>query len=340
MMQELSPTAGHDIAYAHGRIAVLQQLLLSRSEVDRLLGAHDAQEVAKIFIELRFTSRIDQGIADPDMLLLALARWVREEVLSMAPPKSMHAFDVLWLEGDIPLLAYLLKKKIGLTSAISQEPAPAFTSYSPEAWKDLIEHERGWDDHHPPSASKVVAEALALQDPTPAAIDTIAAEWGAGEQLLAAKRSGSRNILRYVRHSIDLKNIRTALRSLDRSKEERQALLVTGGTIPVKSLLGSRADIAHAVEMADLGFGVAVEIRKEEVDIQRLEQSLSSVTAADIADMWNVPLSPEPLFAFAALAFTQITLLRTILLVKRAGFSPQQTKRVLPPFLPATHYVL
>lgn len=340
MMQDLKATAGHDVAYAHGRIAVLQQLLLSRSDVDRLLGAHDAQEVAKIFIELRLTSRIDQGVSDPDAVLMGIAHWVREEVLSMAPPQSMAAFDVLWIEGDIPLLAYLLKKKLGLTSAISQEPAPAFTSYSIDAWRDLIEHGRGWDEHHPKSASDVVAKALALENPTPAQIDTIAAEWGAGEQLSAAKRSGSRNIVAYVRHAIDLQNIRTALRSLDRTKEEREALLVTGGTIKVKDLLGSRSDIAHAVEMADLGYGVADEIRKEDTDVQRLEQALSSVTAADIADMWNVPLSPEPLFAFAALVFTQIKLLRTILLAKRAGFSPQETKRVLPPFLPATHYVL
>src|SRR3989344_9208643 len=287
MIQELKATAGHDIAFAHGRIAVLQQLLLSGSDVDRLLGAHDTKELAKIFIELRFTSRIDQGEADPDAVLTAIARWVRDEVLSMAPPRSLAAFDVLWLEGDIPLLAYLLKKKIGLTSAISQEPSPAFTSYDISAWKDLIEHGRGWDKHHPQSASDVVAKVLTLDNPTPAIIDTIAAEWGAKEQMHAAKLSGSSNIIRYVRHSIDLQNIRTALRSLDRSKEERQQLLITGGTIRVSNFLGVRSDIAHAAEMADLGFSVAREIRKDDLDIQRLEQALSSVIATDIAVMWN-----------------------------------------------------
>ncbi|MBM3231301.1 V-type ATPase subunit [Candidatus Peregrinibacteria bacterium] len=335
-------TDGHDIAYAHGRIAVLQQLLLSRSDVDRLLGAHDAREVAKIFIELRLTSRIDQGIADPDAVLTAVAHWVREEVLAMAPSKSLDAFDILWLEGDVPLLAYLLKQKLGLTSAISQEPAPAFTLYAPALWKELFsstEHSLR-SEQYPVSAKKVVSHVLALKDPTPASIDTIAAQWGANEQLRIAKRYGSDHILRYVRHTIDVKNIRTALRSIERPQEERKQLLVAGGTVPVRGFLGDRKDIAHAVEMADLGYDLAAEIRKEHVDIQRLEQSLSSVVAADIADMWNVPLSSEPLFAFATLAFTQITLLRTILLVKRAGFSPQETKRVLPPFLPGTHYVL
>lgn len=340
MMQELQATAGHDIAYAYGRIGVLQQMLLSRSDVDRLLGAHDAKEIAQFFIELRMTSRIDQGIADPDAVLVAVARWVREEVLSMAPVRSLEAFDVLWLEGDIPLLAYLLKKKLGLTSAISREPQPLFTAYAPDAWRDLVENGSGWDTHHPASARDIVARVLALKNPTPAVIDTMAAQWGAKEQLRAAKASGSSNILRYVQHMIDLQNIRTALRSLEASHEDRKALLITGGTVSVRDLTGDRRSIALAVELAEIGYGVADALRKEQLDEQHLEQSLSSVTAADIAHMWNIPLSPEPLFAFATLAFAQVNLLRTILLAKRANFSPQEIKRVLPPFLPATHYVL
>lgn len=339
-MQEVPAITGHDVAYAHGRIAVLQQLLLSRSDVDRLLGAHDARELARIFIDLRLTSRIDQGIAEPDAVLAAVARWVRDEVLAMAPAQSQDVFHILWLEGDVPLLAYLLKQKLGLTSAISQEPTPAFTSYPILAWKDLLQHAHDWhSESHPVSAKEVVQHALSLKEPSPAHLDTLAAQWGATEQLQIAKRHGSAHILTYVRHSIDLRNIRTALRSLERTAEERKHLLVEGGTISVRHLLGDRAQIAHAAEMAELGYGVADEIRKEEVDVQRLEQALSSVVAADIAEMWNIPLSPEPLFAFAALAFTQLTLLRTILLAKRAGFSPQETKRVLPPFLPGTHYV-
>lgn len=339
MMQEMQATAGHDVAYAHGRLAVLQQFLLSRSDLDRLLGSHDAKEVGRILTELRMSSRIDQGIADPDALLDAIARWVHDEVIAMAPPKSLEAFDVLWAEGDVPLLAYLLKKKLGLTSAISREPASTFTAYAPDAWKDLVEHGTGWDTHHPASAAETVQHALSLKHPSPAEIDTIAAQWGAKEQLLAAKRSGSGNIHAYVRHSIDLQNIRTALRAIDLAADERKKLLISGGTVAVKDLLGDRRSIALAVELADLGYGVADVIRKEEVDVQRLEQALSEVTAADIAAMWNVPLSPEPLFAFASLAFSQLRLLRTVLLAKRAGFSPQETKCVLPPFIPVTHYV-
>lgn len=338
-MTLLKATDGHDIAFAHGRMAVLQQFLLSKSDIDRLLGSHDAPEVARIFTELKFGSRIDQGIADPDAVLSAIAHWVRDEVFAMTPSGSTAAFDILWLEGDIPFLAYLLKQKRGLTSAVSQEPTPVFTSYDKEAWRDLVMHGRHWDDHHPPSAAAVVEEANAIKDPSPAVLDTLAAQWGAKQQLLVSKRVKSALIRQYVRHQIDLQNIRTALRSLDRPVEERRHLLLSGGTVHLNDLLGTAREIALAVELAELGYGVADAVRKEQ-DVQRLEQTLSEVTAGDIAAMWNVPLALEPLFAFAALSFSQLRLMRTVLLAKRAGFSPQQTKAVLPPFISAAHYAV
>ena len=90
----------------------MQQLLLSNSDIDRLLGAHDLTEVTRILVELKLSSRIDQGISDPDRILDAIAVWVRSEVLEMAPQKYVQTFDVLWLEGDLPLFSYLLKAKL------------------------------------------------------------------------------------------------------------------------------------------------------------------------------------------------------------------------------------
>jgi len=56
--------------------------------------------------------------------------------------------------------------------------------------------------------------------------------------------------------------------------------------------------------------------------------------------MWNIPLSIEPVFAFAALAQSQLALLRALIIGKRANLDPQTIKKMLPPFLSASHYVL
>ncbi len=326
---------GHDALFAHGRIAVLQQMLLTRPDVDRLLGAHDAREVARIFTELKLSSRIDQGIADPDRILDAIAAWVRDEVETMAPEKFAAVFDILWLEGDVPLLAFLLKERLGLTSAVSHVPTPAITAYSPELWKTLVV--QGQSDTLPVSAVSCIQEVIALENPTPALIDARAAQWGATRQLELAKQSGSSLIVAFVRHAIDLQNIRIALRSLNIAPKERKSMLLPGGTLPHESFLGTRSDLLHAVRIADMGFVLTGDVAED--DHQQLEHSLSAVTAADIAALWNVPLSIEPIFAFAALTLSHVRLLRALLLAKRAGFSPQDAKRILPPFLPTTHYI-
>lgn len=327
---------GHDVLFAHGRVSVLQQHLLARPDIDRLLGAHDLHEVARIFTELKFSNRIDQGISDPDVILDAIAVWVRDEALGMAPEKFVKIFDVLWLEGDVPLLAYLLKKRLGLTSAISRIPTPAITAFPPQAWQALVEH--GTSNEIPASAVSCVQEALSQKSPTPAVIDAIAAQWGAKYQVEITRKSGSPLIVSYVRHQIDLQNIRTALRALDLPKEEREAMLLHGGTLPLSAFCGTKQDLQHAIEVAEIGFTLTGEIQNG--DHRELEQSLSAVLAEDIAALWNVPLKIDQIFAFAAIALSQLRLLRTILLAKRAGFSPQETKHVLPPFLPATHYIL
>ena len=70
-----------------------------------------------------------------------------------------------------------------------------------------------------------------------------------------------------------------------------------------------------------------------------LEKQLAENTASDIAKMWNVPLSIEPVFAFAALVLNHLRVLRVMLIGKRNGMSPQEVKAMLPPFIKPTHYV-
>lgn len=327
---------GHDILFAHGRIAVLQQLLLERSDVDRLLGAHDVAEFARILTELRLTSRIDQGIDDPENILAAVARWTRDEVTGMCPDHLSDVFGILWLAGDISLASFLLKKKLGRTSSASEHPSPTITAFPLAAWESLI----GEDDPAgmPPSAVACVRSILAIPSSTPEEVDAAVARWGAEHQLLLAKRSGSTEILTFVRHDIDAKNIRTALRSSDKTSEERVRLLLPGGSIPHPALLGTHDDLLGAAERSGFGYRLREAIR--ESDPRSTEQALSAVSAADVAALWNIPLSIEPLFAFAALTISQLRLLRSLLIAKRAGFSPQETKQMLPPFLSAAHYAL
>ena len=137
-MFQTSSLIGQKYAFAHGRIATLRQMLMTSSDVFRLVGSHGMQDLEQILTELRITDEIDQSLRNADAILDALNTWLRTEVEQMVLPEQAKVFRILWLENDVPLVAYLLKKRHGFTSPISREPASALSSFDPEALRAMI----------------------------------------------------------------------------------------------------------------------------------------------------------------------------------------------------------
>ncbi len=329
-MSAVQSLIGQHFAYASGRTGVLQQLLLTASDRDRLLGAADLKEAEAIMTELKITSPIDQGLEKSDEILQAIGAWVRKEVDTMAPASKRPAFHILWLEEDAPMLSYLLKEHHGLTSAVSTQPQSGMTAYGTDALKALVQE--GTTGSLPTHLIDIVKKVKAMSDATPLSIDSAVAQYIATVQLSLARASGSHALKKYVQHKIDLNNIRTALRQSDD--------LIVGGSLPLAALTKDVPSLLGAIDRSSLPYELSEGIRKAADDANALEHALSKVIADDIAHMWNIPLSIEPVFAFAALALSQMRLLRVLLIGKRANMSPQEIKLMLPPFLSASHYVL
>lgn len=336
-MSTFSAFVGQHFAYAAGRTGVLQQILLTTSDRDRLLGAKDLAEAERILTEIKMTNPIDQGLKKGDDILHAIEQWIRKEVQQMTPASMQPAFSILWSEGTAPLLAYLLKQHFGLTSEHSTEPSDAMASYNSKSLRMLIEN--GKESTLPTHLVSFVQGVLSWEMPEPKRIDAAVAAYNANVQLTLARTSGSALILRFVRHKIDCTNIRTALRLVTK-EDDALPHLIQGGTIPPKALIGDRKSILTAIDRSPLPYSLSEALQKAGSDANMIELALSTVIADDIAHMWNIPLSIEPIFAFAALAQMQLALLRVLLIGKRANMSPQEIKHVLPPFLSAAHYLV
>ncbi|MBT5237245.1 hypothetical protein HOL63_02645 [Candidatus Peregrinibacteria bacterium] len=335
-MSQVSSLLSQHFAYASGRTGVLQQLLLTASDKDRLLGAADLETTEQILTELRMTDPIDQGLLKADDILLALSEWIKEEVESMTPESKRPVFHILWIEESAPLLSYLLKKHFGLSSPMSTEPRSNMKTESTQQLKKLIENNK--EGSLPTPLVSFVRETKKRESLTPEIIDTLTSQHVANVHLGLAKVSKSPAIMQYVIHRIDLTNIRTAMRL--KSEVADLSVFVKGGTLNLRKLSGDLNGIAKAIELSELPFSLGEAVRKSADDLSDLEVALSKVTANDIAHMWNIPMSIEPVFAFAALAESQVALLRALVIGKRAALDPQSIKKMLPPFISASHYVL
>lgn len=304
-------------AFAHGRIGVLQLLLLQQSDVDRLLGSRDAADAQKILTELKFTKLIDQSLQEGEMILSALFQWVQDEIFDLVPPYKRPTFNILWIEDEAAHLSLSLKHHHGLAKG-AMEDIPITNTYA----LDFIETMKN------------------LRNPTAASIDTQVARFVATLQIRFARTSGSKPILNYVRHVIDLHNIRTALRLMSDTHPTADDVLLSGGTMEKNELRGDLKTIRSAIDRSPIAFALI----KEHLDLMEdpgsLERDLAKVTASDIAHMWNIPLGIEPVFAFGALALSHIRLIRVLLMGKRNNLRPQEIKRLLPPFIPPLHYVI
>lgn len=335
MKPQLESLLGQSFAFAHGRAGVLQQYLLRQTDIDRLLGAADGREVESILTELKLTDAIDQGISEGNAILQALESWVHREVDLMAPQSKRPVFQILWLQADVAVLSYMIKDAKGLTSMISQEPESGFTAYDREALKALVYE--GQAGSLPSHLVTFVRETLGDDALGPQEIDTAVAQYAASLRLRLARTSGSKLIETYVKHLIDTSNIRAALRASNVECKIQNAELPAGGHISRSVFVASQDNIEKVLRKGSL-YAIADAIEATKDDQNALERELTAILSHDISAMWNVPVSIEPAFAFAATALSQLKVLRMILIGKRNGLSPQEIKAALPPFLSSSHY--
>ncbi|MBP9850686.1 MAG: V-type ATPase subunit [Candidatus Peribacteraceae bacterium] len=333
----MSATAfvGQHFAFAAGRTAILKQHLLSQSDVDRLLGSHGLAEFERTLRELKLMANVSAGTEGVDSLLNAAEQWVKREVEAMTPPAKRPTFGILWLTGDAPRLAYLLKKYHGLSSEVSTEPVTSLTLWNPVSLRAAVEGSVP-PNTLPETLTSFIASMKILTKPSPWTIDRAVARFIAERRTALAHASGSADILQYVRHSIDVTNIRTALRLKTIGTPHAEEALLPGGSVPLTRLAGPKADIRSAIAGSDL-YAPFIPAQGSAAPIA-VEQIGASILAADIGRMWTVPLTVEPVFAFAAMVMAHVRLLRAIAIGKRNKLSPQEIKQILPPFIPSTHF--
>ncbi|MEQ1849479.1 MAG: V-type ATPase subunit [Candidatus Peribacteraceae bacterium] len=329
-MSTLSSAVGQHYAFASGRTGVLKQLLISSADVDRMLGSSDTAAFSRVLTEVRFTNVIAQGLSSSDDILPALEQWIRSEVTSMIPKEKQEIFGILWVDGDAPLLSWLLKKHYGLTLPDAVKPHSGLSLWSESELLALIQAPE--KSSLPKELKDLVTRCAALPEKRARNIDASTAQAIAAYKLRLAKLSGSKHIVSYVRNLFDFTNIRTALRGDVVATDQ----LLPGGELRIEKAR-NQADVKSMLNTSGLlGLGgVSKSVLEDPVVFER---AIADKLAALIADMWSVPMSVEPVFAFAAIALSHVALIRGIGMGKRAGLSPQDIKKILPPFIPSSAF--
>lgn len=314
-----------DFAYGYGRIGVLQQQLLSKPDVDRLIGAHSENEVAHILSDIPFTARVmPRATAD---VVVALEHWIKDQVVRMSPVDRRETFDIIWLREDVPAIAHLLKQHHGLTHVPDAADHRGVSAYDHVALRALVATgERG---SLPEDLCHFIEELKHDRSIRVHEIDVRISRFVAEKQVQLAKESGSSLIVQYVAHLIDLQNIRTS-RRLQEGDDGIDHFL-SGGEIDPRRLTGDLSSIALLVQSSSLPNSLAHALSRERPSALLFERALSLALAHDIAAMRAMPLCIESVFAYAVMALSQTLMLRTILIGKAAHLTGAEISQMLPP---------
>lgn len=314
-----------DFAYGYGRVGVLQQQLLGKSDVDRMVGAHTDKELRHVLGDIAFTARV-MPQDDLSRVVPSMELWLKDEIRRMSPPESRDTFDIIWLREDVPVIALLLKQFLGFAPK-TDDIGIGVTAYDHEALRKLVkEGERG---ALPEDLAHFVEEIKHENGIKPQDIDHKVAVFVAEKQMELAKASGSKLIKQYVAHLIDLQNIRTSRRLVP--GEDGADHFLPGGEIDPMRLTGDPRSLALLIHSSSLPNVLADSVINEKNSAIALERALNLALAHDIAAMRAVPLGIEAVFAFAVMALSQTLMLRTIIIGKAAQLTGHEISQMLPP---------
>lgn len=323
-----------DFSYATGRVGALQQRLLTPQDVERLLATRTETELERVLGELKFTSVVMGDISSIDRVIPRMEKWLHDELENMLPDEWRPILGILWLKEDAPLIASFLKQYFGFTETeIAEGRAPS--SYKPRLLRSLIIEGKV---HHtlPQHLTAFVQRQKRKEHQTPALVDASVARYVARTQTELAKSSGSRLLQQYVKHHIDLQNLRIARRLKD--SDEASRIFLPGGEVDPMLLVGDRRKAANALRRTSLHFSFTEEFETGDETSMSVERSLMKAIAHDVAHMRANILGLEAPFAFAIVALSQLKILRTILIAKRADLSTPEIRDMLPPFLSTSPY--
>jgi hypothetical protein len=328
-MNTVATSTGTSLAFAYGRIANLKDALLSENDCNRLLGAKDGKDATAILTELPLTKYIDQGISQSHELLQAVEHWIKYEAFTMTPVDKQNVLHVLWADRIAATLSLALKQKHGFTlstTMLEDSLAPAEC----EPWVQYIT--TGATEQLSEIAQYILCSLPNNLD-TAIMIDTLCFAAAAAYKIKEAKRSGSTAITRYIVHTIDCTNILNRLRFGDNLDP---AHVLPGGDISLAALTGAKSALLAAMTHTDLSYQLIDAIRNDSTNT--IEQLCSSVIKQDLSNLWNTPLSIEPVFAFAAVGMNHVEYARNILIGKLNGLEPQEIKHLVPTFIPASTF--
>ncbi len=325
-----------NFAYITGLIRTLETRLLSQNELDRMVDARNFQDAYRVLNELDYSRFLDkaktpiefQKVLEADML-------DTKELLISRCPHSWF-LNIFWYRYDIHNIKTLLKAKLMGKTAESVEHLLMKLGNIPFdiLIKYIFNEERiVLDPHEHEKIEKVIQKAktkFALNG-NPQEVDYIVDRLYFQLALTTARRTRLPFIIEYIRHLIDLSNIKLYLR-LENWKDEsadKLGLLAKGGKLDFNIFFKEEEAFLYEISMTsykDFVEKSIEEIRNEDQFIQ-LENEAENYVAKYLRTKRFEAIGPEVVMNYFVAKKNNDMVTRLVLIGKMNNIAPDKIRK-------------
>ena len=302
-----------DYLVISARIHAMETRMLSREKMDRMIDARDAAEAMKVLDECGYTG----GSLD-EMLARAREQVFRDMARSVPDPRLVEVFQIKY--------DYHNAKAILKAQAMGQDPTRLLLEggrYAPARLLDDWKRESLRDCS--PVFRKAMEEAAKVlsDEADPQKADLVLDRASCVEMAELAKALDSKFLQGYVRLTVDVANLRGAVRvhRMGRDAEFLRQALLEGGNVSVQAIAAARAEslgevfrggpLAAAAELgAKLTAGGSLTAFERECD---------NALTAYLESARRIPFGEETVIGYLYAKEQEFTAIRAIFAGRTAG---------------------
>ena len=293
------------------RIRAMENRLLTRDRMDRIIDARDDAEARKVLAECGYP---DVPGADLERILAQVREQTRKELLAAIPDGRL--LEIFTLKYDYHNAKVILKAE-----AVGADPERLLLSggrYDPVA---LLEN---WQREQLGMCSDIFRRAMeqaavVLKDgKDPQGCDLLLDKAYFAEMAQLADGLGSKYLQGYVRLMVDAANLRTAVRVYRMGGDEEflRGVLLEGGNVSPRSILDARGGelsepfrTGALAEAAKLGETAA---KPGMAALTTFEKACDDAVTAYLAAARRIPFGEEVVIGYLYAKEAELTAVRTI----------------------------
>lgn len=303
---------GTQYAYAVARIRAIENRLLDRNKLERMLDAKTPSEALRVLEEAGYGNTLEEGKNPQDYEKLLREELKKVYLLLKKIAPEPEVFNLFLYKNDYHNLKVLLKAEL---SGQEKEDILVDTGSIDHSTLKGMMRERNFKQLSV-TMKQAIEESLDAYNRTgdPQGIDLILDRACFVEIRSAAEKTGNRFIMDYIRMQIDLLNIKSFLRvkRMNRSWGFLQKVLLEGGNIDLKLFLRKQNESLESfvdeIRFTPCGgfCEEGIETYQATGSLTYLEKVMDDYSLSYIRKARYISLGIEPLIAYLIAKETEI----------------------------------